>query len=304
MTDLNLWRLAYDSTVLDFGTLDSGHPFTRQVKIGPAVVETEDLAHPMSDAVLPGVDRSRGRTLEFAGAHLTGQPIRYAASRRWVTPMDLHNTFEQAWRARAVRETAGKVASLTSVDRGRTVYGRPRVLTPDHDRVRGGWLTYECAFDTVDDRFYGSTDKVVTTGVDARPAAAFTFPVTFPFTGVTDPVAARAWLVNAGTDDTWPVVTFRGGTRPRVDMLDGAGETRWWLSIDAVLRAGDVVEVDCRPWRRTVRFNRAARPGVLRGSRIDACRIPAGASEVKLTATDVTGQAEVEVRWRDAFGAW
>lgn len=304
MTDLNLWRLTYDTTTLEFGTLDSGHPFTRQVQIGAAEVETEDLAHPMSESVLPGVDRSRGRVLEFVGAHLTGTGPAYGETRRWTSPMNLHNAFEQAWRARVVRETAGKVATLTNVDRGRVLYGRPRGVVPDHERARTGWLTYAATFVTVDDRFYDAVEQIVTTGVDAAPAVGFTFPVTFPFTGgATDPVAARAWLTNDGTDDTWPVVTFRRGTRPRLDMLDGDGDVRWSLQVDKALAYDDVVQVDCRPWRRTVKLNGASRPGLLRGSRLDAVRLPPGASEAKLSAYDVSGLAEVEVRWRDAYGS-
>ena len=38
MVDLNLWRLEYADTVLDFGTHESGHPFTAQVKISAAAL--------------------------------------------------------------------------------------------------------------------------------------------------------------------------------------------------------------------------------------------------------------------------
>jgi hypothetical protein len=300
VVDLNLWELAYDDVVLEFGTHDSGHPFTRQVKVGPVEVELGDLPHPMANGLTFGRDFTRGRVLEFVGAHLSTMAL--PASRRWEQPMDDSAPFEAAWQGESLQAVDGKMATLANLDRGRLVYGRPRPYVADHELARKGWLTYACSFATVDDRFYGTDEKVLVAGVDPGTAYAFAFPVAFPYQGVT-PSETRAWVDNAGTRATWPVVEFLRGTRPRVELLDAAGGVLWWLEVDRVLDHNDDVVIDCRPWRRTVKLNGNPAPGLLRGTALDRCRVPPGAHEVRLETTDPTGLAEVGIRWRDAYGS-
>lgn len=300
MVDLNLWELAYDDVAFQFGTHESGHPLVTQVAVSAVDLETDDLAHPLSDSLVFGVDRARGFTLEFVGAHLSTAPQPWA--RKWVPVMDDAEAFEQAWRARSVRTVPGKVATLANLDRGRLAYGRPRPYVPNHEKVRQGWLTFACGFSTVDDRFYSTTEKVVVAGVDPGSTSALTFPVSFPFSGAA-PSETRAWVDNAGTDDAWPTVTFRAGGSPRLELLNDSGGVEWSLEVDDTLNDDEAVTIDTRPWVRTVVRNGTAAPGLLRGSRLDQAVIPPGVHELRLTAVDPTGLAEVEVRWRDAFGS-
>lgn len=300
MVDLNLWQLAYDDVVLEFGTHESGHPFTAQVVVGPADRETDDTSHPLSDGLVFGEDRTRGRLLEFAGAHLSTLP--HPQTRQWVPVMDDSGVFERAWRADSVRRVRGKVATCANLDRGRLVFGRPRPYVPDHAKARKGWLAYACAFATIDDRFYSTTEHVALAGVDPGSATAFTFPLTFPHEG-TAPTETRTWVENAGTADTWPVVTFRGGGHPRVDLLNDMGGVAWSLEVDKVLTDANEVVVDTHPWIRAVTLDGTAAPGLLKGSSLNDAQIPPGVHELRLVASDPTGLAEVEVRWRDAFGS-
>src|SRR5690349_7183347 len=106
MVDLNLWQLAYDDTLLEFGTHESGHPFTAQVVVGVPDLEPDDTPHPGGDGLVMGRDLTRGRQIGFAGVHLTTiPPAVRSPGRAWVPPLDDAQVFEQAWRARAVRET-------------------------------------------------------------------------------------------------------------------------------------------------------------------------------------------------------
>lgn len=300
MVDLNLWRLEYDDVALDFGTHESGHPFTAQVAISEVELETDDLPHPLSDGIVFGRDLARGKRLVFTGAHLDTMP--QARIRRWEPVLDGAAPFTAAWAAEALRQRPGAVATLTNLDRGRMVYGRPRPYIPGLEKVRGGWLTYECGFTAIDGKFYGAAEKVATAGVDPGSLAAFTFPMTFPHTSAT-PTESRTWVVNDGGLSTWPTITFRQGGDPQVELLGPDGSTVWRVAVARTLAYDEAVTVDCRPWSRAVTLNGTAAPGLLRGSRLDQVRIPAGSSELRLTATDPTGQAEVEVRWRDAFGS-
>lgn len=298
MVDLNLWRLEYGDVSLDFGTHESGHPFVRQVQIGAVDLENTDTPHPLADGIVFGLDVARGRTLDFVGAHLSSAPL--PAARKWVGPMDDAGTFEAAWRARSIRRNTGAVATVSNLDRGRLAYGRPRPYEADHELVRHGWLVYGAKFVTVDDRFYSTEAHVRAVGVGAGSAAAFAFPVAFPFQG-TEPTETRGWIDNAGNDDTWPILTFRRGGHPKAVMHDASGGVAWTLEVNRDLGADDEFVVDCRPWRRTVELNGSSRPGLLRGSRLELCSVPPGISEMTYSAADPTGLAEVEVRWRDAF---
>lgn len=302
MVDLNLWRLEYADTLLEFGTHESGHPFTAQVVVGPVELDSSlDIPHPLSDGTVPGREYARGRVLGFTGAHLDTMPL--PSDRKWVPVMDGAATFEGPWRARWAREKAGRVCRLTNVDRGRMVYGRPRPYVPDHASARQGWLTYACDFATVDDRFYSADEHVVAVGLSEGELAAFTFPAAFPVSGAT-PTSSRFWINNAGTDDSWPVVTFYGPTsnHPRLELLDSTGGTAWELEVATTLAYDDVVEVDSRPWQRTVTLNGGPVPGLLRGTRLDQVRVPDGFNEAVFTAADASGTARAEVRWRDAWG--
>jgi hypothetical protein len=263
-------------------------------------LETDDLPHPLSDGLVFGRDLARGFQLGFTGAHLSTMP--QPTARKWVPVMDGADDFVEAWRARSIRERPGALATLANLDRGRMVYGRPRPYAPGLEKVRQGWLTYACSFSTVDDRFYGTTEKVAVAGVDPGSASALTFPLSLPFTGAA-PTETRTWVDNAGSDSTWPVITFRAGGNPKLELLNDAGGVEWSLSVARVLGATDVYVVDTRPWVRDSTLNGTAAPGLLRGSRLDQVRIPTGTHELRLTAADPTGLAEVEVRWRDAFGS-
>ncbi len=297
MVDLNLWQLAYSDTVLEFGTHESGHPFTAQVDVGPVDLEADDLAHPLSDGLTMGRDFTRGRVLGFTGAHLDTFPL--PTDRRWVPVLDGAQPFEGAWQAEWCRERPGRLATCANLDRGRLVYGRPRTYVQGLEEVRKGWLTYSAAFATVDGRFYSTDEKVLLVGTEPSSVAAFAFPVAFPFTGAT-PAAARSWAENAGTHNAWPIITFRRGGNPKVTML---GDDGWVLKVDRNLDDNDEVVVDCRPWKRTVTLNGTPRPGLVRGSRLDDVRIPTGWHELVMEAADPTGLAETEVRWRDAYGS-
>ena len=89
MVDLNLWRLKYPGVDFEFGTHESGYPFTKQVDVGAVQLETNDLDHPLSDGLVFGVDILRGRTLNFAGAHHL--PLRTPKHYRHERPLDLGN---------------------------------------------------------------------------------------------------------------------------------------------------------------------------------------------------------------------
>lgn len=303
MVDLNLWRLEYDDTVLEFGTHESGHPLTAQVAVGVVAAEYGDQPHPITSGVVPGVDRTRGRIYGFAGAHLSTAPFPPGVidSDRWGRALDDAGPFEAAWAAEAVTEDEGAVATLTNVDRGRTLFGRPRNYGPNHAKVRAGWLTWAAEFHTVDRRAYGLERAVSVTTV-AGQVGGVSAPLSAPVT-TSSATDTRARIDSAGTLDTWPVVQIASGClNPRVELLNAAGAVVWTLAIDGLVPEAKPVLIDTRPWSRRVTIGGTAAEGRLRGDQLEACRIPPGQSEVRFYATTPPGGSVASiVTWRDAY---
>lgn len=299
MVDLNLWRLSYGTTVLEFGTHDTGYPLTKQVEIGSVTMESTDTNRPMGDGILFGEDRVRGRLFRFQGAHLDRAPK--TTSRAWDRPLDSARIIARAWAADEVRTKPGAVASLEHVDRGVIVYGRPRNRTADLELVRQGWSTWDGEFATVDPLFYSATEQVVTTQVAAGAAGGMVFPLRFPLV-TTAVVSSRRWLASAGTSPSPATVVFRGpSTNPTAELLGPDGSVRWSVSVSGGLAYDETFTIDARPWARGMTLNGSPAPGRVRGDKVDALQVPPGVSELRYTASaDPTGASTCTIRWRDA----
>lgn len=303
MVDLNLWRLEYDDVTIDFGTHESGYPLTKQVSVGVVAAEYGDQPHPMTNGVVPGVDRTRGRVYSFAGAHLTPGPLAVADADKWGHALDLSDVLEAAWAAEQVAAVEGAVATLTNVDRGRTLFGRPRNYAPTLDRVRKGWSEWAAEFHTVDRRAYGPERAVAVTTV-AGQVGGISTPLTAPVTtsSLTD---TRARIDSVGTLDAWPVITISPGClNPRLDMLDAAGGLLWRVAIDGTVPEAQPVVIDTRPWSRGVTIGGSPADGRLRGDQLETCRIRPGQSEARFYATvNPGGAVAATVVWRDAHSS-
>lgn len=304
MVDLNAWRLEYEDVAFDFGTHESGYPFTKQPVIGPAVLVTDDLAHPLTDGQVFGVDRTRGRSLIFTGAALADAP--QPAVRRWEAPLDAQDVLARVWGARRVRRRAGAVAQLSNLDRGRCVYGRPRNHTPDNEKVRGGWSTYSTEFITSDDKFYALVENMVSAGVPPESLGGYTFSTTFPMSTFGVAQGAAPGMNVGGTEETWPVVAFKGpANNPSVLVKDSTGAILWTIALQATLTMWDTALIDCRPWSRGVTVNGEHANGLLRAStKLDECWLPPSET-CELVTYGIVPQngASGTVWWRDAYAS-
>lgn len=301
MVDLNLWRLTYGATTLEFGTHESGYPFTKQVEIGAAAVDVTDVNRPMGGGVLFGRDEARGRLLRFEGAHLAETTAKRPKVRQWEQPLDLGRVMARAWAAAELRAVPGAVAMLEHVDRGVVVYGRPRNRSTDLAEVRHGWSTWGGEFTTSDDLFYDSTEQQVTASVLAGAAGGIVFPVTWPLV-TTASETSRRWLSSDGTDPAAVTVTFEGpATDPTAELLAPDGTVRWRVAVSGSLAYDESFTVDARPWSRALTLNGSPAPGRVRGDKIDRLLVPPGVSELRYTASaDPTGTSTCTIRWRDA----
>lgn len=295
--DLNLWTLEYDDTSFEFGTHDTGYPFTKQVVIGPATVEAGEAPHPLSDGVVFGVDLVRGRTLQFAGAHLDAA-LTVPSTRAWTPRLDAGEVIEAAWASELFRRRGEVVAKLTNVDRGRAVYGRPRNYVPDLTVVRHGWSEWSGEFVTVDDAFYGA-DHVSVSNPGGSPGTKF-------------PPGSLA--TNNGTRRAYPKITFEGECEnPMLWLYTAADDPVWSIGFSGLLSESDpetrdpddpiAAVLDCRPWKLgAVMYGVHPAPGRLLGARMVDAFLPAGGDGHFAFTTDA-GDGTVTVEWSDTYGS-
>ncbi len=308
VTDLNLWRIAVRDpdalTVADvaaglaveFGTHDSGYPFTTQVKVGATVVETSDQAHSQSDGLVPGVDRARGFQLFMAGVTLGASRSK---RRPWVDRMDEAGALAALWQDPDVRATAGRVAGLVNVDRGRVAFGRPRDFTTNLERARHGWVPWEGGFTTMHPGWFGANELVQTVTLAAGPSGGFTFPLTFPAATTAGSASPRAYVANTGDLPSWARYTVTGPILdPVVDLLRPDGAVVWTHRYVGELAYDQTLTVDTRPWSRVVLVDGSSANGNLRGTALARSQVPVGNTDVRLRGIDPTGTSRLTFRYR------
>jgi hypothetical protein len=303
-TDLNDWRLVYGDVELKFGTYLSGFPFVSQVDVGTPAARLNDVDHPNTDGIVFGSDTAGSMTLTFeVGIPRVPDRRRRGDPDPWHASLDALEVFTAAWKARSHRRIPGWVAELVNDDRQRMVYGRPRNIKPKLVKSRQGWTDHVCDFATTDDVFYGAVAKSTRVGVVPAESAPLRWPIGFPWS--TFGTTARTNVVdNAGTVDSWPVLTFRGPSgSPRVDLLNATGGVLWSVWAQGALAYDETMVVDTRPWARSVLVNGNPAMGRLRGSQVNDCVIPPGVSQVRYTASDPTGASTVTIDDRDAFAS-
>lgn len=297
MVDLNDWRLAYTGVEFDFGTLSTDYPFRVQAIIGPPTAQSQDSLHPTDDGMVMGIDSLGGFDITFG---LTTVPDGSATP--WRNSLDLIRSFQAKWRANAIRRKPGVYATLTNLDRGVRVYGRPRYFAPTLDRVRRGNAEYIATFTTNDPNFYDETEKVALINAVNPSGGGFVVPLSPPFSTAAGS-AELSPIENEGDVATWPIIKFHGPCNaPGVELLAGAN-VLWNLRVSGQIKYDEILTVDTRPWARGATINGKPANGRLRGTKMSDCQIPVGSYHTRFKVKDRTGQAFVDIRWRDAYAS-
>lgn len=297
MSDLNNWRLEYPGVALDFGNASTGHPFKVQVDVGAPAIKTQDADHPSSDGRVMGLDSLGGFDLVFNLTTLpNGQPKPYMGA------MDSISSFLAKWRGDTVRREAGSYATLSNLERGRMVWGRPRQAAPKYGRIRQGLGEYVAMFATVDPNFYSTTEKIYLITPIPPAGGGFTVPLSPPFSTAATGAELSPLISNVGELATWPVVEFHGpGTNPSIELMQGAS-VLWNLRVADQIKYDEVLRVDTRPWSRGATINGKPANGLLRGDQMEQCKIPVGTNyRLRYKVKDKTGTSFVSVKWRDAY---
>lgn len=283
----NDWHLSYADVDVPFGSVASGYVFNKAPEVGAPEIVQEDATRPRSDGVAFGVDYLSGRTVTF---DLTVNGRDEADARAKLADL------ARAWRADAVRQTAGAVAALTSSN-GRSTFGRSRRFASADELLPQGMTQVVADFASADDLWYGQETKV-SVGLVPAPGGGLVAPLAAPLS--TTSTSDRSQVVTVGgAVPTWPVFEIQGPiTNPVVEIVGRIRmEFRLSLAFDQTL------VVDTRPWARSVLLDGASVAGSLTrtSTRLSRSALAPGSHELVLRGVSQSGTARLSAAWRDAY---
>lgn len=219
-------------------------------------------------------------------------------------------SFRSAWHWLHGRDTPGKVTALRYQLNGqqRRIYGRPRRFeAPPDNRILGGYVPVSVDFKCVDGFTYDDTEKQVSLllgmdledeGVDT--GGGFIFPVIFP--AVTLPPTRKIEQLEVGGEvPTEPVIRFWGPVQDPGLVTD-----EWTLRLhDLWIPEGQYVDIDLRPWARTVLLNGTASvAGRLgRRQRLNKVRFHPGRFEAKYVGWSPS-MSTCDIRWAPKWNSY
>lgn len=285
MTDS--WKLdcGPDGTIL-FGPQQSRYPFAVAPEIGDTDRETQDSKLDGVDGSLFGIDTTAGQTLAF-GLTAIGETDDEAAA--------LYAAFRRAWRADSIRSTRGAVATLTAPS-GRSIFGRPRRITPTYYPTGSAVVGITADFITRDDLWYGPQESL-TVPLAVSQGGGLVSPLRSPLVARGYTSRANTFTV-AGEVPTWPIITIRGQVlNPSVEV---AGVFQFAASTS--LAFDETLTIDTRPGVRSILRNGNRIAALNRtSSLLTSAALAPGAHTLTLSGSASTGTPSATIAWRAAY---
>ena len=228
-------------------------------------------------------------------------PLRIIVADDPVTRASWFELDQQLAEAFAPVEDTGRDVEMTFRWGGRDflVFGRPRMVDPDVERVGGGWTLTQAAFVANDPFVYAAEATIAGPISLPRFSAGLVFPAVFPFGIDARLVGGELALVNEGRARTGLVIRLDGPIdSPRVSLVRPDGSTQQ-LRFHFALDAGEHVLVDTAA--RTVFLNgqpEASVRGLVSG---DFPVLPPGESQLRFRAAEHNDIASMSATFRSAW---
>lgn len=267
----------------------------QKTEIDTGSVIVQDQAVTGHDGTLFGIDTMPGMVVTqtgFAYAQGLGKEL---------VVMDAYSGLAGAWNDPSVRLSNNTVQVLRSLYPGSSVarrcYGRGRKIAPVLGTVTAGIVPFTAQFQAADPIWYSDVPTVL--NLTQRPSfyGTLTPPLTPPYQLAASNIFQQSAIVNTGSLPTWPVITFTGPVSyPGLSYVN----TPVSVGYNGILKATDVLTIDTRPWARTAFLNTSSVAGALTGSAMISMQAQPGATIVKFTGQDSTGQAVCAITWRNA----
>jgi hypothetical protein len=264
---------------------------------------TDRQVNARADGINVGREYFGGRTITF-DINIKVPPGQGSAH-------EIYTAMERAWFTEdtnlgATRITPGEVSELVMTRHGKTkvAYGRPANIEPTTGRVNSGWIPVTATFEMITHKFYEEQWYQNEIGLVPAVEGGIEFPLEFPLATVGYSTQEDIVQVGGNTE-TWMLNTIYGPiTTPVIDVVN-----YYTISTKAgfSLSANDYLEIDPRPWKRTIRLNGTI---PVRGKFTQASRrismqsLPPGNHQVVLRGTDPTGTSRLVTRWRNAETTW
>lgn len=261
---------------------------------GSVNVQDQDVAG--HDGTLFGIDTLPGMVVTQTGYSYTSPALGASA-------MDAYSQLAGAWNDATIRLADGAVQVLRAFYPGSSAvhrtYGRGRKIQPTYGQVYQGVVPFTSQFQSADNIWY--SDTLFSLSLTQRPSYRGTIapPVTPPYQLAASSNFQQNAVINTGSLPTWPVITFGGPISfPGFQFVN----TPVVIGYNGVLGPSDTLVIDTRPWARTAILNgNTSVAGALTGNPMISLQVQPGATIVRFTGQDFTGQAQVTVSWRNAF---
>lgn len=295
--ELTDWQYELGGVLMGAGTLVQ---VIETTGLGRAPVRDNDVDQPSMDGAFAGPDYYASRQVQFDAAVRTpGDP---------AAAHDVVAALQAAADDPAVRLVGGETMPLRLKRPGRPVKrldGRLRKVDPEYAQVIHGYVPLDLEFVATDPTFYADEETTTEIPLGWLTGGGFKAPVVAPIYVQSGTTAADrpGWASNQGTGNAWPVIRITGPVA-NVSVIHSTSGRR--LDLPTInLTAGQWVEIDTRPGRRTVTRENGGNASTLLApsSRIDLFSLPPGQSEFRWTGFDSTNTARMRLTWRDAYTA-
>lgn len=245
----------------------------------------------------------------FSGATRMGRDVRTGSTWTWALhvnttteeeALDALDELADAWAPAELGTAEVMVMRYRVGGRVRRVYGRPRrFASPPDNRILGGMIPVTADFKRVDPLFYGDSPESVTLGMAYASAGGFIFPVTFPVLTLPGGFSPGEAYVT-GRRKTWPVIRINGPVVNPQILTDA-----WQLNLNLTLNEGHYVEIDTRPWKRTITLDgTSAIPGALGPkTRLRDLFLMPGHQSFGFRGISGTGTATCTISWYPAYAS-
>lgn len=245
----------------------------------------------------------------FSGATRTGRDVQTGSTFTWSLhvnttteneALDALDALADAWSPDGLAGSEVMVVRYKVGGRTRRVYGRPRrfAQSPDN-RILGGMIPVTADFKRVDPLFYDDSPESTILGVEYVSEGGFVFPVIFPVMTLPGGYKTGSVFVS-GRRKTWPIIRIDGPVVNPQIMTDN-----WDLNLTLNMNEGHYVEIDTRPWKRTVTLDgTSAIPGALNAkTRLRDLFLTPGEQSFGFRGISGTGTATCTISWYPAYAS-
>jgi hypothetical protein len=245
----------------------------------------------------------------FSGATRMGRDVRTGSTWAWsmhtdqtseVDALSVLDDLADLWSPDDLGGGEVMVMRYAVGGRTRRVYGRPRrFASPPDNRILGGMVPVTADFKRVDPMFYDDSLETVSLGLAYESEGGFIFPVTFPVLTLPGGYQPGEAFVG-GKRRTWPIIRFNGPvTNP--ELL----APNWTLSLTTTIAEGHYIEIDTRPWMRTVTMDGTSSvPGALSAkTRLRDLYLTPGHQSFGLRGISAEGTGNATIKWYPAYAS-